>query len=184
MLSALSDAGAEYLIIGATALAAHGYTRGTKDIDIWIRPTPENAARVYRALIEFGAPMHEVSVQDLSTPGLIYQIGVDPGRIYFLTQPAGVTFEPAWQQRGNRTRSSAVRISLHQNGRPAARTICATSKNSSACLSNPPTTAPLVPPAPHSRETPPRATASTARAYPMRRESGSARRGIRTLPPE
>jgi len=99
MLSALSDAGAEYLIIGATALAAHGYTRGTKDIDIWIRPTPENAARVYRALIEFGAPMHEVSVQDLSTPGLIYQIGVDPGRIYFLTQPAGVTFEPAWQQR-------------------------------------------------------------------------------------
>jgi hypothetical protein len=56
MLSALSDAGADYLVIGAHALAAHGYARGTRDLDIWVRPTPQNAARVWRALVEFGAP--------------------------------------------------------------------------------------------------------------------------------
>ncbi|MCU1228478.1 MAG: hypothetical protein JWO97_1362 [Acidobacteria bacterium] len=99
MLTALSDASAEYLIIGATALAAHGFVRGTKDMDIWIRPTPENAARVWSALIEFGAPLQDLTVKDLSAPGTIYQIGVDPGRIDLLTEPAGVTFDAAWAQR-------------------------------------------------------------------------------------
>jgi hypothetical protein len=46
MLAALSDAGAEYLIIGAHAVAAHGHYRATKDIDIWIHPTRENVERV------------------------------------------------------------------------------------------------------------------------------------------
>jgi hypothetical protein len=101
MLSALSDAGADYLVIGAHALAAHGYTRGTKDLDIWVRPTPQNAARVWRALIEFGAPLEQLTVDDLSTPGTICQIGVDPARIDFLTSPAGVDFDESWQRRVN-----------------------------------------------------------------------------------
>jgi hypothetical protein len=108
MLSELSDAGAEYLVIGATALAAHGYARGTKDIDIWIRPTPENAARVCRALLAFGAPLENLDVAELSTPGMIFQIGVDPGRIDLLTQPAGVTFDAAWNSR----------VTFEVNGRP------------------------------------------------------------------
>jgi len=98
MLSALSDAGADYLIIGAHALAAHGYTRGTKDLDIWIRPTPQNAERVWCALIEFGAPLEQLSISDLFTPGMICQIGVDPARIGLLTSPAGLEFDSAWQR--------------------------------------------------------------------------------------
>lgn len=54
MLRALSAQNAEFLVIGAHAVAAHGYTRGTKDIDIWIRPAKENAARVWLALAAFG----------------------------------------------------------------------------------------------------------------------------------
>ena len=50
MLSALSAAGAKFLIVGAHALAAHGVARATGDLDIWIRSSPDNAARVYAAL--------------------------------------------------------------------------------------------------------------------------------------
>ena len=99
MLKTLSAAGAEYLVIGAHAVAAHGYLRGTRGVDIWIRPTPENAARVWKALIAFGAPLGGVTVHDLSTPGTIYQIGVDPMRIDILTSPAGVEFDGAWANR-------------------------------------------------------------------------------------
>lgn len=99
MLSALSDAGAEYLVIGAHALAAHGYLRGTRDLDIWIRPTRENAQRVWRALAEFGAPLRGVTMEDLHTPELIYQLGVEPQRIDFITTPAGVEFDSSWRDR-------------------------------------------------------------------------------------
>jgi hypothetical protein len=45
MLSALSEAKAEYLVVGAHALANHGFVRATGDLDCWINPTPENSAR-------------------------------------------------------------------------------------------------------------------------------------------
>jgi predicted nucleotidyltransferase len=99
MLSELSDAEVEFLVIGAHAVAAHGYLRGTRDLDVWIRPVPENAQRVWRALVNFGAPLRDVTVHDLSTPGTIYQIGADPIRIDLLTAPAGVDFEEAWANR-------------------------------------------------------------------------------------
>ena len=51
------DNGVEFLVVGAYALAAHGFPRTTGDIDIFVRATPENAARVFRALAEFGAPV-------------------------------------------------------------------------------------------------------------------------------
>ena len=53
----LNAAGAEYLVVGAHALAAHGHVRATKDLDVWIRADPANAARVHRALGAFGAPL-------------------------------------------------------------------------------------------------------------------------------
>ena len=56
MLLALNEAGAEYLLVGAYALAAHGSPRATGDIDFWVRTTPDNAERVWRALVNFGAP--------------------------------------------------------------------------------------------------------------------------------
>jgi hypothetical protein len=99
ILSELSAAGAEFLVVGAHALAAHGRPRATGDLDIWIRPTPENAARVWQALSRFGAPLKDLSVDDLSTPGVVFQIGLAPYRIDILTEISGVSFDEAWPHR-------------------------------------------------------------------------------------
>ena len=66
MLSALSAAGAEFLIVGAHAMAAHGRPRATGDLDVWVRPTPENAARVWAALRSFGAPLRPKDLDDIA----------------------------------------------------------------------------------------------------------------------
>lgn len=99
MLSALNEAGAEWLLIGGYAVIAHGYPRVTKDIDIWVRPTPGNAVRVLRALATFGAPDHGVTLEDLSRPTSVVQIGVPPCRIDLVTGAQGLTFEGAWARR-------------------------------------------------------------------------------------
>jgi hypothetical protein len=99
MLRELSAAGAEFLIVGGHARAAYGEPRATKDIDIWIRATPENAAKVWQALASFGAPADAISVDELSTPGITFQIGVEPRRIDIITEISGVTFDEAWPHR-------------------------------------------------------------------------------------
>ncbi|MDJ0523396.1 MAG: hypothetical protein QNJ90_15100 [Planctomycetota bacterium] len=96
MLSALSEAGAEHLVVGAHALAAHGTPRATGDLDIWVRPTRENAARVWQALLAFGAPLTELSEADLREPDIVFQIGVPPSRVDLLTSISGVEWERAW----------------------------------------------------------------------------------------
>jgi hypothetical protein len=101
MLSALSDAGAEYLLVGALALAAHGHPRSTGDIDLWVRPSRDNAARVLAALEAFGAPLPDDVASDLATPDRVVQIGVAPQRIDILTSIDGVDFEEAWSARND-----------------------------------------------------------------------------------
>jgi hypothetical protein len=85
--------------VGAYALAAHGFVRATGDIDLWIRRSEKNAERVIRALIKFGAPLFDLSKDDLQEPDLIFQIGLEPRRIDILTSIDGVTFEEAWMSR-------------------------------------------------------------------------------------
>ena len=94
-------AGVQFLIVGAHALAAHGLPRATGDLDVLVRPDPDNAQRVYRALAAFGAPMaaHGVSAADFEAPGNVYQLGLPPRRIDMLTQISGVIFEEAWESR-------------------------------------------------------------------------------------
>jgi len=99
MLRELSAAGAEFLIVGAYAFSAHVHARATKDLDIWIRPTPANAARVWNALLRFGAPLADLTVDDLAEPGTIYQMSYPPYRIDLLTSIQAVTFEEAWENR-------------------------------------------------------------------------------------
>jgi hypothetical protein len=89
----------EFLVVGAHALAAHGHVRATRDLDIWIRPSQENADRVLEALRAFGAPLHDLTGKDLATPGLVFQIGVEPIRIDVLTVIDGVQFDAAWAER-------------------------------------------------------------------------------------
>ncbi|MEM1041751.1 MAG: hypothetical protein AAGI91_03895 [Bacteroidota bacterium] len=99
MLSAFADAGVEYLLVGAYALAAHGQPRATGDIDLWVRPSPENADRVLRALRAFGAPLSDVRREDFAQPDIVFQLGVSPRRIDVLTVIDGVGFEEAWADR-------------------------------------------------------------------------------------
>ena len=99
MLSALSAAGARFLIVGAHALAAHGAPRATGDLDIWIRATPENAARVLEALRSFGAALFDLTIDDLSRPDTVFQIGLPPSRIDILSSISGVAFDHAWSNR-------------------------------------------------------------------------------------
>lgn len=99
LFASLNAAGAEYLVIGAYALAAHGAPRFTKDLDLWVRPTPDNARRVWNALEAFGAPLGSLRVEDLHTAGLVFQMGLAPNRIDLLTAPDGVVFETAWDHR-------------------------------------------------------------------------------------
>src|SRR4051812_1317630 len=97
MLSALSAAGAEFLVVGAHALAAHGRPRATGDLDIWVRSTSENAEKVWSALARFGAPLSGLSKADLQAPDVVFQIGIEPNRIDILTSIDGVDFDGAWQ---------------------------------------------------------------------------------------
>ena len=99
MLSALFAAKAEFLIVGGHALAAHGQPRATGDIDLWVRPTKENAPRVFAALKAFGAPLFDLTVEDLSKPGIVFQMGLPPYRIDILTGISGITFEEAFPDR-------------------------------------------------------------------------------------
>jgi hypothetical protein len=99
MLSALSAAGVEFLIVGAHALAAHGVPRATGDLDIWVRPTRENGERTLQALRAFGAPLADLSVEDLIRPDTVFQIGLPPARIDILSGITGVSFEDAWSRR-------------------------------------------------------------------------------------
>jgi hypothetical protein len=99
LFAELNAAGAEFIVVGAHALAAHGHVRATKDLDVWIRCTPENAQRVCAALSAFGAPVASLSIEDLSTPDIVYQIGVPPIRVDILTSIDGVTFDDAWPVR-------------------------------------------------------------------------------------
>jgi hypothetical protein len=110
MLSALCAAGAEFLVVGAHALAAHGAPRATGDLDIWIRATPENADRVLAALRQFGAPLVDLTKADLLAPDVVFQIGLVPSRIDLLTSITGVEFDRAWPKphRGDHRRTDGA----------------------------------------------------------------------------
>lgn len=99
ILSELREAQAEFLVVGAHALAAHGLPRATGDFDLWVRPSPENAARVYRALAKYGAPLDRVTEKDFSNPDLVFQVGVEPLRIDVITSISGVEFDEAWSRK-------------------------------------------------------------------------------------
>lgn len=98
ILSAFIEERVEFLVVGAYAMAFYGFVRATGDIDLWIRCSDENAERVWRALQIFGAPLFDLNIEDLKTPGMVFQIGLVPSRIDVITQIDGVEFEDAWKE--------------------------------------------------------------------------------------
>jgi predicted nucleotidyltransferase len=96
MLECLLEESVRFLLVGAYAVAVHGFPRATKDIDFFVWATPDNAANLMRALTRFGAPLHDISEADLSSEGTVFQIGNSPRRIDIITNISGVTFEQAY----------------------------------------------------------------------------------------
>ncbi len=95
IISLLLDNKVDFLLIGAYALAVHGFPRSTGDIDLFIKPNPENAKVLMSSLEKFGAPLENVKAEDFSFPGIILQIGVAPRRIDIITKISGLTYDEA-----------------------------------------------------------------------------------------
>lgn len=85
LLRALSGADARFLVVGAYAVGVRGRPRATKDLDVWVEASAVNAPKVINGLVEFGAPLMDLTETDLQTAGIGLQIGVEPGRIDVLT---------------------------------------------------------------------------------------------------
>ena len=98
MLRCLQRRNAKFLVVGAYAIAAHGFPRSTMDIDFWVKPELENAQAVYEAIRDFGAPLMDLTSESLSYPSVVFQIGVAPIRIDILTAISGdIDFDDAYQ---------------------------------------------------------------------------------------
>ena len=98
-IESLNSHEVEYIVVGAHALAFHGKPRYTGDIDLLLRPTPENAARIEEALVKFSFASPGLKAADFLHSERIVQLGIAPNRIDLLTSLTGVTFDEAWDQR-------------------------------------------------------------------------------------
>ncbi len=95
ILDALNHHRVRYLIVGGLAFIYHAKPRFTKDLDVWVEPTPENVRRANLALAEFGSPY----LMSAGAPNSILQIGLPPNRIALMQTLEGVSFAEAWAKR-------------------------------------------------------------------------------------
>jgi predicted nucleotidyltransferase len=97
LLVEMADAGADFVLVGGYAVAFHGHSRLTKDIDVLVRPTRDNAPKVFAGLRSFGAPLGSLNVteNDLADYAGVVQFGAPPNRIDILTQISGVSYDEA-----------------------------------------------------------------------------------------
>ena len=91
-IQSLNDSGVKYLVVGGYAVAFHGYPRYTKDLDIWIEGTPENANRILKALEQFGFGSLNLNAADFLVPDQVIQLGYPPNRIDLVSTLKGVEF--------------------------------------------------------------------------------------------
>lgn len=96
LLSALD---VHFLVVGAFAVAYHGYPRYTADIDLFIERSPQNAERLLQAIHQFGFGDIGLTDQNFLRGDQVIQLGVAPNRIDVMTHISGVTFDEAWESR-------------------------------------------------------------------------------------
>lgn len=89
----------KYLILGGYAIAFHGHPRYTKDLDVWLEMSEENASNVMKALDEFGFGGLAVSKEDFLHEGMVVQLGYPPNRIDLINSPDGVDFAECYASR-------------------------------------------------------------------------------------
>lgn len=113
LLQVFAELEVEYLIAGGYAVIFHTQPRYTKDLDLWIKPSPENAKRLQKAFYKFGLPMVEVSVDDFAQEGIQFSVGVEPCCLDFLTTIPGLAFDQAWR---NRVTENSLGFPVHYVG--------------------------------------------------------------------
>jgi hypothetical protein len=89
----------KYLVVGGYALALHGYPRYTKDIDIWLLISQENANKIIKTLLEFGFVSENISKEDFLKNDIIIQLGYPPNRIDLMTTCEGIDFEKCYEHK-------------------------------------------------------------------------------------
>jgi len=95
-LELLNSRGVDYVIVGAQSLAFHGRPRYTGDLDILVRPTPENARILVDLLNQFGFAQSGFKESDFLEPEQMIQLGRAPNRIDLLSSISGVTTDEAF----------------------------------------------------------------------------------------
>ena len=109
LLSAFNARQVRYLIVGGYAVSFHAQPRATKDIDILVDPSEENSRALYAALVEFGAPVAELSAKDFTEPDSFFRMGTPPVMVDILPTITGVDFAAAWERRvGNEIEAGLV----------------------------------------------------------------------------
>ncbi len=88
-----------YLIVGGYAVSFYAQPRATKDLDVFIKQDAGNASAILEALSEFGAPLHDLTLEDLQNPNLVFRIGSPPIMVDILPKIDGVDFDHAWLNR-------------------------------------------------------------------------------------
>ncbi len=98
LLDLLTSHDVRYLIIGAHALALHGFPRATKDLDIWVHGEPENARKLAAALKEFGAAIGDKGAEEFARPERkMIRLGVPPSMIDILNFAGDTDFQEVWE---------------------------------------------------------------------------------------
>ena len=98
-IESLNANSVRYLVVGGYAVALHGYPRYTKDLDVWIEPTAQNAQNVLNALTAFGFGSLDINTGDFLEENTIIQLGYPPNRIDLMTTLSGLTFEDCYPKR-------------------------------------------------------------------------------------
>jgi hypothetical protein len=99
LLGLFNEHKVRYCIVGAFAIAYYALPRYTKDIDIFLEPSKENAKRILKALNEFGFKTLNLSIEDFMNEGKIIQLGYEPVRIDIITSIDGCAFDEVWKNK-------------------------------------------------------------------------------------
>ena len=92
LLSAFNANHVRYVVIGGYAVFVHAQPRMTKDLDVFIESSLENARATYKGLAEFGAPLMRFTVEDFADGKTIGRFGVPPICFEVIQQIDGVDF--------------------------------------------------------------------------------------------
>jgi hypothetical protein len=99
LLAAFVAAKVEFAVVGGRAVNMHGYVRATNDLDLFIRPTKENARAAFEALRALGAPLDGLEPADLLSEEENLRFGPEEDHIDILASIGEMSFDQVWRNR-------------------------------------------------------------------------------------